>query len=327
MTGNLAGMTSECGNMSYVSAHPARDEMIAGIALQGLWSSEGGSDSWAQLGVGAGSDTITNRPGSIVYDPDDPNRWWESGIYNGGGVYETRDGGATFTQLGDVVHVDFVSVDLSDPERRTLLANTHEQRNVFRSADGGATWQNVSAGLPDDIGIALAPLVVDSQVHLLGTWFGSGSGIFRTTDGGETWEQVFDGGISSPPLVAQSDGAIYWLQEGGGSMLRSTDAGVTWEEIPGNIPRTATGIIELPDGRLVTQSDRFLIISSDQGTTWQPYGPPMPYFEPYNAHPAGFTYSPFRNAFYVWHWDCLPNSDNPVPPDAIMALDFDYRVQ
>ncbi len=43
---------------------------------------------------GGGSDVIMNRPTSMVFDPTDPNRWWESGNYNGGGVYRTDDAGA-----------------------------------------------------------------------------------------------------------------------------------------------------------------------------------------------------------------------------------------
>ena len=72
-TGNLAGMASECGNVSYISAKPD-GTLIAGIALHGLWHSADGGDSWTQLGQGDGSDEILNRPSSIVYDPMDAER-------------------------------------------------------------------------------------------------------------------------------------------------------------------------------------------------------------------------------------------------------------
>src|SRR5262245_29119963 len=58
-TGNLAGLPSECGNLQSMSARPDRSGIIAGVSLQGLWSSEDGGATWSQLGQGAGSDEIT----------------------------------------------------------------------------------------------------------------------------------------------------------------------------------------------------------------------------------------------------------------------------
>ena len=135
-SGNLEGLPSECGNLSYIWSDADRGMVIAGVALQGLWANEDGSDTWTQLGQGPGSDTISNRLTSIVRDPDHPDTFWESGTYAGGGVYRTDDNGQTFRQLGDVAHSDLVSVDLSDPDRATLLTGVHEQSGLFRSADG-----------------------------------------------------------------------------------------------------------------------------------------------------------------------------------------------
>src|SRR5579859_5959557 len=54
-TANLAGLPSECGNMSLMSARPDRDMLIAGVAQQGLWASQNGSAAWTRLGQGTGS--------------------------------------------------------------------------------------------------------------------------------------------------------------------------------------------------------------------------------------------------------------------------------
>ena len=102
VTSNLAGMASECGNMTYVSAKPNEDLVIAGIALKGLWGSTDGGTSWHQLGSGGGSAKITNRPGSIIYDPARPNVFWQSGIYNGNGIYRTDNNGKVFRALGSI---------------------------------------------------------------------------------------------------------------------------------------------------------------------------------------------------------------------------------
>jgi photosystem II stability/assembly factor-like uncharacterized protein len=301
--------------MSLVSADPARDVVIAGIALQGLWESADDSADWSRLGQGAESAEITNRPSSIVYDPENPDTFWESGIYNGGGVYRTDDAGQTFRQLGDAAHIDLVSVDLTDPARSTLLAGVHEQPVLLRSADGGETWSDVSSGLPDGIGFARSSLVIDSQTYLLGTGEGPASGIFRTTDGGATWERVHDGGVAGAPLVS-TDGTIYFVRDGGLGVLASSDQGVTWKVLPSPVVADAPApLVELPDGSLATLGPGFVVRSEDRGATWLPLGPRLPYA------PVGLVYSEFRNAFYVWTADCDLEHDNPIRSDSILRLD------
>jgi hypothetical protein len=316
-TGNLAGLPSECGNVSFVASRRSTDTVLAGIALQGLWASESDTDSWVALGQGPESATISNRTTSILEDPDDPDAFWQSGMYGGGGAYYTANNGVSFEQLGDVTHIDFISVDFTDPERRTLLSGAHEARNVFRSTDGGMTWVDVSGGLPRNTGYSTAGLVLDAETFLLGTVNSTGSGVFRTTDAGTTWEQVVTVGVQGAPLVSAVDGTIYWLLETSQGMIKSTDDGVTWEKAGSGPYSTDSGSIqEMEDGRLVTVGGDYLVVSSDQGDTWQRFGPLLPY------SPRGIAYSPFRQALYIWRWDCSFVDDNSVPSDAIMRLDL-----
>jgi hypothetical protein len=97
--GNLIGMDSECGNMSAVAAKPDEDMIVAGVALHGLWASRDGGDTYEQLGTGKGSDPIVNRASWFIFDPDHTNTFWESGIYNSGGVYRTDDDGVTLNAV------------------------------------------------------------------------------------------------------------------------------------------------------------------------------------------------------------------------------------
>jgi photosystem II stability/assembly factor-like uncharacterized protein len=315
--GNLAGLKSECGNLSSVSARPDRDMVIASVAQQGLWATADGADAWTQLGQGGSSAKITNRGSAIVFDPDHPDTFWQSGIYNGNGVYRTDDNGRSFRQLGDVPSSDGVSVDLTDPARRTLLSGTHERTMLFRSTDGGSTWTDVAGGLPSDVGATNAPHVIDAETYLVGTNGATGSGIFRTTDGGTTWTRVLQADMGNMPLVAKSDGAIYWVLRSGG-LVKSTDAGLTWTPVTrsGTIAHDATSIVELPSGRFAAIGRQQVIISDDQGATWRSTGPTIPY------PPVGLAYSPFRKAFYVWHFSCDHSGDNPIAPDQIMSLSF-----
>lgn len=315
VTGSLAGLASECGNLGRVAADPRVDLLVVGVAKQGLFGSDDGGVTWTPLG--ATGDSITNRISYIAYDPTSTSTFWESGIYNGGGVYKTTDSGKTFTQVGDVVHCDSVSIDFSDPARKTMLAGSHEQsQRLFRSTDAGATWQDIGKTMPDGSGFCTTSLILDSKTFLVGCggWYGGNPGIQRSVDGGEKFTQISDAGVIGQPLLA-SDGTIYWAGHQQGGLYKSTDHGESFSEVADASKVKSIEPIELPDGRIVSVGPTTLVISDDGGATWEPLGDPLPFTT------NGVTYSAFRNAFYIWQWDC----EDVVLPNAIMRFGFDYR--
>lgn len=318
-TGNLANLPSECGNLTMLSARPCTDEVIAGVALAGLFMTNDGGATWNPLGTGPGSAVITNRPSSIVYDPEHPEVFWESGIYNGGGVYRTDDGGLTFVQLGDFGHNDLVSVDLSDPERRTLLAGSHEQtQRLMHSGDGGLTWTDLGPNLPADSNFSSAPLVIDANTFLVGAcgYADGACGVFRSTDAGATWVNTApDLPVVARPLWApdgaNSDGAIYWSTIYDSGIARSDDLGQSWTKVAEGI--VSGHPVALADGRLMDVTADHVVVSADRGVTWTPVGEPLPF------KPAGVTYSAATKTMYVWQWDC----GDIVLPNAIASAGFD----
>jgi photosystem II stability/assembly factor-like uncharacterized protein len=309
-TGSLAYKVSECGNLTLLASPPESDAIIAGVAARGLWINTGGT-TWTRMSDVADSERILNRPAWIEFDPVNPSVFWEVGPYGGAGVYKTTDGGRTFHRLGDIAHNDFLSVDFTDPERRTLLAGGHEQeRTVYKSSDGGATWRNVGGGIPPGMGMSTHPYAIDGQTYLVNTWNGpnNASGIFRTSDGGDSWLRVSR--IGPPgPLLHTSTGVLYWPAQG--RMLKSTDLGRTWLVLGDGIQ--AIRPVEVPGGRIVAIGRTTLVISSDGGVTWTPLGPPFPW------EPHGLRYSPARKAFFMWRGDCKDH----VAGNAIMRLDVD----
>jgi photosystem II stability/assembly factor-like uncharacterized protein len=187
--------------------------------------------------------------------------------------------------------------------------------------DGGRTWQEITAGLPDDVGLTSSPHVVDANTYLVGTRAAAGSGVLRSTDRGKTWSTVHSGGVAGRPL-ASSDGRLYWLLEQGGGVIMSTDQGATWTQQPawGPTVGAAASLIELPDGRLAAIGPANVIVSEDHGVSWRAIGPQLPY------EPSGLTYSPSRHAFYVWRLSCDKSArSNPVLPESIMRLDVELE--
>jgi photosystem II stability/assembly factor-like uncharacterized protein len=303
--------------MSYLSSRSDRDMLIAGVALQGLFASADGASTWTKLGQGAGSTAVMNRPREIVYDPEHPDTFWEAGIYEGACAYRTTDNGATFVALGSIRHCDGFAVDFSDPQRKLLLAGGHEQANtIYRSLDGGMTWNNIGGPLPAGSGFSFPGHIVNAQTYLAGTWTGNG-GVFRTTDGGMSWSRVYMGGVFRTMRAA--DRNLYWLLEGDRGIIRSTDEGATWTNGGGaGAIKGAASLTELPDGRLVAIGGQSLLVSTDHAATWRAFGPALP------NSPNGVLYSRFRKALYVWRSSCAGPND-PVPADAVMRLDFDYQ--
>jgi hypothetical protein len=327
VTANLEGTESYCGNLAFVSAHPVRDQVYAGVAGQGLFVSGPDSPEWQPFGRGELSAPLDHRTTSIIYDPDNPDRFWESGFFGLGpppnpqasDINRTDDGGQTFVRLGEPVPSDLVSVDFTDPERRTMLAGGHGRPEVHRSIDGGQTWENISSGLPGGaMGEASYPHVIDAGTYLVGAHKGSASGIFRTTDGGASWTRVFARAVSGPPLRS-GDGNLYWVVEEGG-IVASSDDGETWEPLENRAPAGGERrgrIVELGDGTWITMGVEHVIVSGDRGVTWQAVGPPFPY------QPDGFTYSAVRGAVYAWQNYCdFETGVNPVLPGSIIRLDL-----
>src|SRR5262245_30982246 len=106
-TGSLAHKMSECGTLTLLAAVPQSGAIIAGVAARGLWMNST-ETAWTRMGDGEGSERISNRASWIVFDPKNPDVFWESGVYSETGLYKTIDGGKTFRRLGTLKHNDYV---------------------------------------------------------------------------------------------------------------------------------------------------------------------------------------------------------------------------
>src|SRR5437588_2291354 len=177
----------------------------------------------------------------------------------GNGVYKSTDGGKTWTHLGlrDGLQIPSLAIDPRDPNRVFAAVLGHpygpnEERGLFRSTDGGQTWQKaiykdentgasdveIDPSNPDVIYASMweareGPWEDNNQVN------GTGGGLFKSTDGGSTWHPLTNGLPKDLAqiyvAIAPSDSRrIYTtlaIASGPLFFYRSDDAGESWSKI------------------------------------------------------------------------------------------------
>lgn len=205
-----------------VAGPPGQGRTIyAATASGGLWKTENDGTTWRAVFDDAPATTI----GDVAVAASNPEIVWlgtgEANIYRssqaGIGVYKSTDGGRTWAHKGlsDTATIARILIHPSRPEIVYVAASGHEwtanaQRGVFRSADGGDTWDKVLY-LNDTTGaIDLAMDPADPDTLYAATWqrtrmkwndprtlpSDTGSGIHKSVDGGRTWKAI-DAGL--PP--------------------------------------------------------------------------------------------------------------------------------
>jgi photosystem II stability/assembly factor-like uncharacterized protein len=206
------------GRTDAVTGVPGRpNEFYFGHVNGGVWKTIDGGWVWRPVF----DDQPVASIGAMAVAPSAPDTLYvgtgESTLRDstgfGNGVYKTTDAGATWTHIGldDTQHIGRVAVHPNDPDTVFVAAIGHyyagnEQRGVFRSTDGGRSWQKVLYKDPD---VGAVEVVIDPtnpQVVYAGLWNtrrppwfvyppsnGPGGGIFKSTDGGDTWTQLTKG--------------------------------------------------------------------------------------------------------------------------------------
>src|SRR5262249_11131986 len=184
----------------------------------------------------------------------------------GDGIYKSTDSGATWTHLGlkDGQQIPQIIVDPRNPNRLFVAVLGHpygpnEERGIFRSTDGGQTFQKVLYKDADTGGVDLLfdPSTNETVYAVLwqarqgpwenGVFTGPGSGVFKSTDGGANWRPIVKGlptfaddglgriGIAVAPSQPSRLFATVEATKRGG-LYRSDDAGETWTQV-NNDPR------------------------------------------------------------------------------------------
>ena len=267
----LAGPTNVSGRITDVAMHGKDSQTIyAATASGGVWKSTDTGNSWNPISDDLPSLSI----GDIALDPSDqntlyvgtgePNGGGGSITYDGRGIFKSDNGGTSWTSLGleESGSIGRIEVDPKRPERIFVAAMGHlfannPERGIFRSEDGGQSWEktlfvNDSTGAID---LAINPLHPDTIFAV--TWQrtrkpnqrvygGPGCGIWRSVDGGDTWNKLSAGlpstnlgriGIAISPTQPNTLYAIYADLIGSfKGIYKSTNDGNSWTQVNGGDP-------------------------------------------------------------------------------------------
>ncbi len=296
------------GRVNAVSGVPGvPNTFFFGSVGGGLWRSTNAGRTWlpvfdAQPVASIGAIAVAPSNPRVVYVGTGESDMRDS-IGYGNGVYRSTDGGTTWTHLGldTTRQIGRVLVDPRNPDLVYVAALGHAygpsaDRGVYRSRDGGATWQKVlftsdSVGAVD---LAIDPANPKTVYAALWAtrrppWYiyapsnGPGGGIFKSLDGGTTWNQLTKGlpveglgriGLAAAPTNPKRVYAIVDAKEGG--LFRSEDAGASWTRISGDNRIWTRGwyfekvAVDPRNADIVYVSNTSLYKSTDAGKSWTP---------------------------------------------------------
>ncbi len=225
----------------------------------GVWKTNNAGRTWkpvfdSQSAASIGAIGVAPADANVVYVGTGEADMRDS-IQFGDGMYKSSDGGNTWKHIGleNTRQIGRVIVDPKNPNVVFVAALGHAygpspDRGVYRSRDGGATWQKVLFKNEEVGAIDLNFDTTNSQIVYAAMWNvrrppwfiyapanGPGGGIFKSTDGGTTWKEISAGiplenrgriGIAVAPTNRNRVYAMVDAKEGG--LFVSNDAGATW---------------------------------------------------------------------------------------------------
>jgi photosystem II stability/assembly factor-like uncharacterized protein len=284
-----------------------REHFYFGSVNGGVWETIDAGRTWRPLFDGQPIGSI----GAIALAPSNPRVIYvgtgeadmRSDISQGNGAYKSTDGGRTWRHIGlpDTQQIGRILVDPRDPDRVYLAALGHPygpnpERGVFRSTDGGRSWQKVLFKDDDTGAIDLAFRPGDPSVIYAALWQtrrppwsvyppsnGPGGGLYKSTDSGSTWTQITGrgfptrtGNIGLAVAPSRPDRVYAMVDAPEGGLYRSDDAGATWTRASGDRRIWGRGwyfgnvAVEPRDPDTVYALNTSLYRSRDAGRTFVP---------------------------------------------------------
>ena len=271
----LDGMKFRCigpprgGRVLAVAGHPTRSTTFYfGACAGGVWKSDDGGLYWENISDGFFNSAAV---GAIAVAESDPNVIYvgageatiRGDVSYGDGVYKSTDGGRTWSHMGlsDSHHIAKIRIHPTNPDLVYVAALGHgfgpnQERGVYRSQDGGASWEQVlyasdKAGAVDISMDPTNPRILYAAIYetVRNFWSlssgGPDSGLWKSTDGGDTWTDITgakglpDGlkgkiGVAISPARPSRVWAIIEAEGDKAGLYRSDDHGETWAMVSNN---------------------------------------------------------------------------------------------
>jgi photosystem II stability/assembly factor-like uncharacterized protein len=230
-----------------------------------VWKTTNAGSHWRNVSDGFFK---TSAVGALAVADSDPNVVYagmgeaciRSNVSHGDGVYRSTDGGRTWSNLGLTAtrHISDVVVDPKNPDLVYVAAlgdpwGPSPDRGVYRSKDGGRTWEKVLFRSDDAGAIDLVMDPTNPDVLFASTldlrrypWgfksAGPGTALYKTTDGGTTWNELTSNpglppgtkgriGVAIAPSQPRRVWAIIDADIGKKGVYRSDDGGATWKHL------------------------------------------------------------------------------------------------
>ena len=261
------------GRGTSVVGHPTNPHVFYfGHSSGGLWKTEDAGTYWIPVGDGqfryasVGAIALHEKNPDIMYVGLGEPQMRQS-VSWGDGMYKTTDGGKTWTHLGleEARQISKVIIHPDDPNRVYVASMGHTwgpspDRGVFRTTDGGKTWDKVlfksdKTGAidmvmsPEDPNILFAALWEFERKAWGAKTAGLESGLWKSTDGGDTWQEVTRNeglpagmwGRLGITMSAADPKRVYALidNETRQGLYRSDDLGETWRFVSDDANITA----------------------------------------------------------------------------------------
>jgi photosystem II stability/assembly factor-like uncharacterized protein len=250
------------GRVADIAIHPSNtNKWYVAVASGGVWLSENHGTSFKPIFDNYGSYSTA----CVAIAPSNPNTIWvgtgennnQRSVAYGDGVYKSLDGGKSFTNMGlkTSEHIGNIIIHPTDENIIWVAAygpvwSSGGERGVYKSTDGGKTW-NRTLFISDETGISeiaidpVDPNILYAAAHQRRrtefTYIGGGpeSGLYKSTDGGLTWREINAGlpknemgriGIAVSPVDRDYVYAIVEARNDKSGFYRSTNRGESWEK-------------------------------------------------------------------------------------------------
>lgn len=252
------------GRIIDMEPHPTNPRIIyAGTAGGGVWKSNDAGTTFNPI-----FDDHAQSIGAVALDPNDPDKviyvgtgetWTRNSVSVGDGLYKSVDGGTNWKKIGLEASERIANIAVNPQNSQEIYAavlgalwSDSEERGVFKSSDGGATWERI---LYVDASTGCADFAMDPEnpnILYASMWefrrtawsFESGgdnSALYKSTDAGKTWNKIHNGFPEGKLgrlaiAVAPSDPNILYTvieaeEDKRKGLYKSEDAGANWKQL------------------------------------------------------------------------------------------------